>query len=254
MNSGVSRKGLAALLGMSLVAMILPVSRLTAQVDARRSQATRAELEALWAQLKPEQRRYSEAVALRERLDIGDFQVGDKIVLRVRGDTALSDTFTVTPSRTLELPNIGTAPLTGVLRSELEDHLKEIIGRFIKAPEVRATALMRISVVGMVGRPGFYNLPAVSLMGDVFTAAGGLNIDSDPNKTLVLRGGQPFLAMDRVTKAITEGRTLDQMNLHSGDEVRVGEKKKAGPGALLVIGGVSAAILSIVAVVSLVAK
>jgi len=229
-------------------------AKVVGQVDARRSQATRAELEALWASLKPEQRRYSEAVALRERLDIGDFQVGDKIVLRVRGDTALSDTFTVTPNRTLELPNIGVANLTGVLRSELEDHLREQIGRFIKSPEVHATALMRVSVVGMVGRPGFYNLPATSLMGDVFTAAGGLNIDSDPNKTQVLRGGQPFLAMDRVTKAITEGRTLDQMNLHSGDEVRVGEKKKAGPGALVVIGAVSAAILSVVAVVSLVAK
>ena len=69
------------------------------------------------AQVKKQKR--IEADALRARLRDGDFRGGDRIVLSVRGDSALTDTFTVHPGRTLRLPNLPELPLQGVLRAEL---------------------------------------------------------------------------------------------------------------------------------------
>lgn len=221
----------------------------------RRPEATRAELEALWAKLSPEQRTYTEAVALRERLDEGDFQIGDKVVLHVAGDTALSNTFTVNANRGLDLPNIGEVPLKGILRSELTGHLRTAVGRFIRQVDLRAESLIRIAVSGQVARPGFYNVSSIAVLGDVFTAAGGLTSLSDLSKTEVHRGGQPFLDPKQVTAAVTDGKTLDQMNLHSGDELQVAEKKKgSGTQAVLLIGSIAAAVLSIAAVAALVSK
>lgn len=226
------------------------------QSDAdRRPLATRADLEALWARMNPEQRSYAEAVALRERLDQGDFQTGDRVVLQVLGDSTLSNTFTVNVNRGLDLPNIGEISLAGILRSELEPHLRSAISRYIRSADLHAESLMRIAVLGQVGRPGFYNVPAVAVLGDVFTAAGGLTPTSDLAKTEARRGGQTFIPRERLQRAITDGRTLDQLNMQSGDEIQVALKSQAtASNVLLLVGAIAGALLSIVAVVSLITK
>jgi polysaccharide export outer membrane protein len=218
-----------------------------------RPEATRAELEALYAKVKPEERGFAAAVALRERLDQGDFQTGDKVVLHVAGDTALNDTFTVNEHGGLDLPNIGEVSLHGVLRSELAEHLRSVVSRYIRSVDLRAESLMRITVVGQVARPGFYNLPAVAVLADVFTAAGGLTSESDIPRSEVRRNGQVFLEPEVLQSAITSGRTLDQMNLHSGDEINVAQKKHASVSStIFLVGGIATALLSIVALVALV--
>src|SRR3954470_21613746 len=78
------------------------------------------------------------------------FQVGDRILLRVEGDSALSDTFTVVAGPALRLPAIGEISLAGVPRNGLEAHLTREIGRYINDPVVQARALIRVSVVGEV--------------------------------------------------------------------------------------------------------
>src|SRR5436190_15055939 len=84
------------------------------------------------------------------------FQVGDRILLRVEGDSALSDTFTVVAGPALRLPAIGEISLAGVRRNDLEAHLTRELGHYIKDPVVQARALIRVSVLGEVVRPGYY--------------------------------------------------------------------------------------------------
>src|SRR5213596_640664 len=71
--------------------------------DPDRPLATRQVLETAAGQLeaKGDSQR---AAAIRARLADGDFQPGDRVLLRVDSEPALSDTFTVTPGRTLALP------------------------------------------------------------------------------------------------------------------------------------------------------
>src|SRR5687768_2701497 len=83
---------------------------------SRNTQASRDELMILAADAERQaasagaeemrQQKLLEATELRERLRDGDFQVGDRIVLSVRGDSALTDTFVVRAGRTLSLPNV----------------------------------------------------------------------------------------------------------------------------------------------------
>src|SRR5712692_3561181 len=59
--------------------------------------ATRASLEETLARLERDGSAHAEAALIRSRLDGGDFQMGDRILLKVEGERQLSDTFTVGP-------------------------------------------------------------------------------------------------------------------------------------------------------------
>ena len=182
--------------------------------------ATRAALERHLAELERAGggARSPEVVALRQRLEAGDFQVGDRVILRVEGETELSDTFTVGPDRDLPLPGIGVVSLKGVLRSELDTALTREIGRYVRSPSVRAAALIMVSVTGEVMTPGFYPLPVNALVADVVMAAGGGTRDAKLKNLRVERSGTPLWSSAAVSRAIGDGRTLDEMGLRSGDQ------------------------------------
>src|SRR2546422_365721 len=78
----------------------------------------------------------------------GDFGVGDRILLAVEGDPTLSDPFSVGLGGQLTLPLIGSVPLEGVLRSELQDYLTRRLAQNLRDPEVRTRAFVRLSVQG----------------------------------------------------------------------------------------------------------
>lgn len=167
-----------------------------------------------------------EADLVRVRLQEGDFQVGDRIILDVEGEPQLQETFTVRQGTVLWLPMIGEVPLRGVLRSELEPHLTNEIGRFIKNPVVRAQPLMRVSVLGDVSTPGFFVVPADALLTDLLMQAGGPGREAKITKIRIERGNQRIWEGEALQQAIIEGRTLDQLNLRAGDRVMVPEGQR----------------------------
>ena len=149
------------------------------------------------------------------------FQVGDQISLQVEGDTALSHTFTVGAGPALTLPVIGAIPLAGVQRAAVETYLTQQLGRYVKNPVVHAKALVRLSILGEVERPGFYAVPADVVMGDALMVAGGPTRDAKVGDWRVERNGERVWVGDALRQAIAQGRTIDQMNLHSGDQIFV---------------------------------
>jgi protein involved in polysaccharide export with SLBB domain len=163
----------------------------------------------------------SEAAAVRARLSEGDFQVGDRVALRVDGEAELTDTFTVGADRTLTLPIVGTVPLTGVLRSELEPHLKDAISKYVRDATVHARSLIRIAVLGEVVRPGFYTLPSESLVTDALMVAGGPTHDAKVRGVKIMRGDDEVWGGAALQDAMTTGKTLDQMSLAAGDRIQV---------------------------------
>lgn len=193
------------------------------------------------------QQKLLEARELRERLRDGDFQVGDRIVLSVRGDSALTDTFVVRAGRTLSLPNTSEISLAGVLRSELQSFVSKEIARYVREPVVQASSLIRLAVLGEVTRPGFYAVGSDVLVTDVIMLAGGPNSDADLRKVSVRRGTREVWTADRIHAAMTQGTTLDQLNLRAGDELVIGERKRRGFGSVLgVVSALSAVAFSIV--------
>jgi polysaccharide biosynthesis/export protein len=154
----------------------------------------------------------------------GDFEVGDRIVLRVAGAPALTDTFTLAAGRILRLPDIGDIPLAGVSRSQLQPYLQREIGRYLINPTVEARSLTRVAVLGAVERPGFYAVPPDMLVGDALMVAGGLSREADVTKTTVRRGETEVWTRTRLQDAILKGLTVDQLDLRPGDEIVVGER------------------------------
>jgi hypothetical protein len=161
------------------------------------------------------------AARVRQRLAHGDFQAGDRITLEVRGDARLTGDYVVDPGPTIVLPDIGDVSLAGVLRSELQDHLRQELSRYLHSPSVRARSMIRLGIIGEVGSPGFFAIPASAILEDAVMTAGGPTRQADLNKIRIERSGQTVWKDRPLQEAMLEARTLDQLNLQAGDRIVV---------------------------------
>lgn len=202
---------------------------LAAPVDAQgtaRTAYSRADLESALREAERDGKRSAEAATLRARLQNGDFAAGDRVVVELRGDSAIYDTLTVRGGPSLRLPNIPDVPLKGVLRSELQDYLTKYLARYVRNPDVRTESLIRLSVLGQVGKPGFYDFNSDLLLTDAIMAAGGPTGTAAIERSTIRRGTAVVLAKERVRRAAQTGATLDRLGLRPGDEITVGEKRR----------------------------
>ncbi len=223
-----------------VAAMLFSSAGLIAQevpaVDARRPVATRAELQqtleeaealansdAYSASFREDKRQ--EAALIRERLLEGDFYVGDQILITVTGDSGSSGTRVVGPGRVVTLPGLPDIPVRGVLRSEIEAYLIEQVSRFVRDPQIKARPLIRLTFMGAVGKPGFYQMDADKMLSDALMDAGGIGNGTELKKSKITRGEEVIVDGDAFEKAVTDGVNLDQLNLRAGDVIDVGQKK-----------------------------
>jgi len=149
------------------------------------------------------------------------FQVGDRILLRVEGDSALTDTFTVVAGPALRLPNVGEIALAGVPRADLEPHLTRELGRYINDPVVQARALIRVSVAGEVTRPGYYAVPIDLVLADALMLAGGATQHARVERLSIERGNSSIWSGNALQTAIARGATLDELGMRAGDRIQV---------------------------------
>jgi protein involved in polysaccharide export with SLBB domain len=159
----------------------------------------------------------AQGVLVRQRLQEGDFQVGDRILLHVEAESLGTDTFSVRTGRNLQLPVVGEISLQGVLRVELTDYLTQKLGQFFRNPKVRAQSLIRVAVFGGVGRQGFYTVPVDIPINDVLVAAGGVAPLAELNKFRIERGRERLFEGEYLQQVVAEGRTLDALGIRAGD-------------------------------------
>ena len=210
-----------AILGIALGALAGEArAQKPTEAEARRVLATRAELTDLLARIDTVA---TPALAplVQTRLSEGDLRPGDGIVLDVRGEPQLTDTFVVDGGLNVVLPDVGSIPLRGVLFSELESHMLSQISQYVRDPVVRATPMVRMLVGGAVSRPGYYLVPADALISQTIMAAGGVTGDAEMKKLRAMRAGYPILEGPEMQKALAQGLTLDRASLRTGDELYV---------------------------------
>ena len=195
--------------------------------QARREFESRSEIESQ-AKAAEAQHRTGEAWLLRQRLEKGDFQDGDKILIVLQGNAlmpkdflAVPETNTVRAGRHLEFPRMADLSLDGVLRSELNDKLTDYFAHYIKEPSVRSTPLVRIAVLGTVGRPGFVYTQADAPLSDVIMQAGGPGGQANMAGTVIRRGGDVIWNDQDTRAALADGMSLDRLHLRAGDEIYV---------------------------------
>jgi hypothetical protein len=207
--------------------------------SSQRAQVSRAELEASLRQIESvlassgysdalKSQKEAEAAVIRRRLAEGDIRPGDVITLAVSGHADLSGEFVVTTERTITPPGAGPIPVGNLLRSEVEDYLRQQMRRFVREPLVRADAMIRISMFGGVQRQGFFVVPASALLTDVIMspqAGGGPAQNQQLEKSEIRRDDRVIVDSEQFTAALRGANSLDQLNLQAGDEIRVGQRR-----------------------------
>ncbi len=168
----------------------------------------------------------SELVALQARLRDGDFQVGDRFIATIVTDVVRSDSVLVREDFAISLATLPDANVRGVLHAELVDYLNAHVARFLKNATVRAEILTRVTVTGTVLKPGYYYLAPNRPLSEAITASGGPVTTSNQDGIQVWRAGREFIGKKVIGKALREGLTLEQLQIRSGDEIRVPEKRK----------------------------
>jgi protein involved in polysaccharide export with SLBB domain len=187
---------------------------------------TRADLE---AQLKIAEsgHRTSEAWLLRNRLEKGDFQEGDRLVvnLHTSAATQTSETLTVRAGKIVQFPKMDDLSLDGVLRSEVRERFMMHLSKYLQDSAARVTPLMRINMMGAVGRPGFYDTSADLLLSDMVMRAGGPTGDADLNKVTIRRATTVIWGEKDTRTALADGLSLDRLHLRAGDQIEVGARR-----------------------------
>ncbi|HEY6853918.1 MAG TPA: polysaccharide biosynthesis/export family protein, partial [Gemmatimonadales bacterium] len=148
-------------------------------------------------------------------------QVGDRLLLQVAGEQQLTDTFTVGDGPSITLPDLGAVPLAGIRRSDVELYLRQQLAKYLKNPDVHARVLIRLSILGEVEHPGFYAVPADLVLADAMMRAGGPTREAAMPKMRIERDGHVVWEGDRLQKALGQNLTVDQLDLHGGDQVVV---------------------------------
>lgn len=186
---------------------------------------SRAQLEAEAARLEQSGKK-NDAAAIRARLKDGDFQVGERVAVRILAATFIADTPVVEKNRTILIKQLPPLSLVGVLRSELQPTVQKHVARFIRDPQVETQSLVQVNVSGEVKNPGFYAVPPEALVSDLVQAAGGPTQGADFGKSEVRRNGRKVIDGKTVRSALTAGQTVEQTRIRPGDELHVGFKPR----------------------------
>ena len=230
-----------------MIAWLVMVGEVVAQTPPtmdRRPQATRAQLDSTLIEIDKiiaspaysdelKRSKQMEAAMIRQRLREGDFQVGDQLNISLSvpiqpGGAPLNNVvFTVGPNQMLSLTDIPDIPLRGILRSEVKDYLTEQLRRLFKDQTVQVVPTIRLTILGGVPQPGFYQLPADMPLPDVIMKVGGPTQTTKLDESVIRRGTEELWGEEEVMAAITAGTTLDQLNLRAGDELVIGMEKQS---------------------------
>ncbi len=219
---------------VGLIALVSPCRAQDggASAPARREFESRAEIEAQ-AKAAEAEHRTGEAWLLRQRLEKGDFQDGDRIVIVLQGNALMPNNFaqipetnTVRAGRRLQFPRMPDLSLDGVLRSELNDKLTEYFSVYFRSPTVRSTPLLRIAVLGSVGKPGYTYTLADAPLSDLIMQAGGPTNTANMAGISIRRGADVIWNDQDTRAALADGMSLDRLHLRAGDEVVVPEERQ----------------------------
>lgn len=224
----------------ALLVGILPVA-LGAQAPATGvgslQRATRTDLAARVAQLEQQvasaqlkgksvEQAKQEIAAIQGRLSVGDFQVGDRFVITARMDSIRADTASVRDSLKVSVLNLPDLSIAGVLRSELDERLNSHVARYVRNVSIRTSVLTRVAVLGAVRTPGFYYASPDRPVSDMVMLAGGPAPQANLEQFEVYRARTRLLGTKDSRNAVRSGTTLEQLDIRSGDEFRIPEKRK----------------------------
>lgn len=168
------------------------------------------------------------AQAAEYRLGAGDLV---RIIVYEHDDLTTEDR--ITDSGTLSFPYLGEVTVGGLTKGEAENRLTSLLsaGKFIKNPQVSVRILQyrepKVSVLGLVNRPGRYPVEPFKTVLDALADAGGLSPLAEDQVVVLRREG------DKTTKyqinlhtAIDTGNLKGLLTIQDGDIISVAKARQ----------------------------
>jgi protein involved in polysaccharide export with SLBB domain len=206
-------------------ARTVPVAQSVRTVGAETPDATRDELQVALAGLERAGKGSTPAAsAIRTRLASGDLRPGDRFVMTLSTDSVVQRELVVRDSIVVDLPPLASLPVRGLLRTELQPALLRHMRRYYRSPEVRVQFLTRLGVLGAVGKPGYLVVTPDATLNDVLQAAGGPVQNAKLGEITLWRHDRRLLDKKGFSNQLRAGRTLAELDVRSGDEIRVPAK------------------------------
>lgn len=155
---------------------------------------------------------------------------GDVFLLTIVGEDKLPREFRVAPDGTVDLPYVHRVTVAGREPQQIAVLVRDklIEAGVLRDPsvsiDVREYNSKRVSVLGQVQKPGFFQLRQGLTLVQAISEAGGFNSIANRNRvTLTRLSGQGTRTVVISVDAITEGSEPD-VPLQSGDTVFVNER------------------------------
>jgi polysaccharide export outer membrane protein len=135
------------------------------------------------------------ALASTRRAAERDYKIGaeDLLEISVFEDEKLNKTVRVSSQGNISLPLLGVLRVKGLTANELEREIRDLLSeKYIRDPNVsvfiREYRNQRISVIGMVEKPGVYDVTGQKTVLHMLSLAGGLKEDAGPLLFLIRSG------------------------------------------------------------------
>lgn len=148
---------------------------------------------------------------------------GDTLAVAVKDEQDLSRFYVVDDEGKIALGEMGSVSLAGKTAEQAQDAIREVLGRFIKQPDVQVTIAKprttKITITGDVKTPG--TVEAVQEVGirDVLSFAGGALPTADLSQVTLVRSGQ--LIKVNLNEVMASADPSKDIKLEDGDMVNV---------------------------------
>jgi protein involved in polysaccharide export with SLBB domain len=163
----------------------------------------------------------SAAQAKEREVPREEFVAGDAIKILIPADTGsvLKGIYPIDGSGMADLPITGRVVIAGKNRQNIEQYLAGIWAPYLKDTHVQATPVIRVAIMGNVKTPGYYYPSPDAVIYDAINLAGGPVQPFKLEETSHLRAGRTV--NDELTRNISQGMTLRESGIVSGDEILV---------------------------------
>lgn len=149
---------------------------------------------------------------------------GDEIILRGWGQVDIDLNVVVDRNGTIALPKVGSVNVAGIRHRELQDHLKQAIGRVFRNFELDVALgklrSIQVFVVGQARRPGVYTVSSLSTLVNTLFASGGPSVKGSLRHIQVKRNGKVISELD-LYDFLLKGDKSKDIPLLPGDVVYI---------------------------------
>lgn len=164
--------------------------------------------------------------ALEHAIVPGDYMVGpgDRFIVSILGPEPYLELVTVTPTGAVVIPGIGALSVAGLSAEAAGQRVLTFIKKIL--PNYEATCSLygireiRVSVSGVVKRPGLTQVTPLSRLTDLLNAAGGIQPNAVLHRIRLIRDSEEERILD-LTSYYHEGDLSQNPYLKGGDQVIV---------------------------------